>query len=181
MKLTLENRAKLACLYAGLVWGLFWIPIRMLEDAGIHGLWITVIYFLVPTICLVPLGVWRFRYIKVGGFRLQITAMLAGAALLFYTMSIVYTEVVHALLLFYLTPLWRRISADKWVHESQVAAKGTKDLFKLIIHKKVTFRGLLAWFVSTPLAMLIGSYIVFAQKLDKVWGRTSVRGITGGT
>ena len=70
MKLTLENRAKLACLYAGLVWGLFWIPIRMLEDARIHGLWITVVYFVAPTICLVPLGVWRFRYIKVGGLRL---------------------------------------------------------------------------------------------------------------
>ena len=117
MKVTLENRAKLACLYAGLVWGLFWIPIRMLEDAGIHGLWITVVYFLVPAICLVPLSVWRFRYIKVGGLRLQITAMLAGVALLLYTMSIVYTEVVHALLLFYLTPLWGTILARIYLRE----------------------------------------------------------------
>ena len=33
MKISIENRAKLACLYAGAVWGLFWIPLRALEDA----------------------------------------------------------------------------------------------------------------------------------------------------
>ena len=59
------------------------------------------------------------------------------------------------------------------------AAKGTKDLFNLIMHKKITFRGLLAWVVITPPAMLIGSYIVLSQKLDRILGRSSVRGITG--
>ena len=63
--------------------------------------------------------------------------------------------------------------------KSQWAAKGTQDLFNLIVHKKVTFRGLLAWVFITPPAMLIGSYIVLAQKLDRVFGRSGVRGITG--
>ena len=72
-----------------------------------------------------------------------------------------------------------RIVADKWLMKSQWAAKGTQDLFNLIMHKKVTFRGLLAWLVITPPAMLIGSYIVLAQKLDRLLGRSSVRGITG--
>ena len=31
MSSNLESRAKLACLYAGGVWGLFWIPLRALE------------------------------------------------------------------------------------------------------------------------------------------------------
>ena len=75
--------------------------------------------------------------------------------------------------------IWGRIVADKRVHKSQVAAEGVKDYYSLIMHKKVTFRGLLAWLVITPPAMLIGSYIVLAQKLDKVFGRTGVRGITG--
>ena len=46
------------------------------------------------------------------------------------------------------------------------------------MHKKGTFRGLLAWLVITPLAMLIGSYIVLAQKLGRVLDKTGVRGIT---
>ncbi|MAJ04721.1 MAG: hypothetical protein CMH03_08460 [Marinovum sp.] len=74
--------------------------------------------------------------------------------------------------------VWGRIVADKWLKKSQWAAKGTQDLFNLIMHKKITFRGLLAWVVITPPAMLIGSYIVLSQKLDRLLGRSSVRGIT---
>ena len=33
MKISIENRAKLGCLYAGAVWSLFWILLRALEDA----------------------------------------------------------------------------------------------------------------------------------------------------
>ena len=43
-----------------------------------------------------------------------------------------------------------RIVADKWLMKSQWAAKGTQDLFNLIMHKKVTFRGLFAWAVIPP-------------------------------
>ena len=75
--------------------------------------------------------------------------------------------------------IWGRIVADKWLLKSKWAAKGTQDLFNLIMHKKITFRGLLAWVVITPPAMLIGSYIVLSQKLDRLLGRGSVRGITG--
>ncbi|MDA9612765.1 DMT family transporter [Paracoccaceae bacterium] len=106
MNLSLERKAKYACLYAGAVWGLFWIPLRELEDAGFQGLWITVVYFLIPALCLVPVTIWRWKYVKRGGFQLQLTAIISGGALLLYSTSIVYTDVVRAILLFYLTPVW---------------------------------------------------------------------------
>ena len=62
--------------------------------------------------------------------------------------------------------------------KSQWAAKRTQYLFNLIMHKKINFRGLLAWVVITPPAMLIGSFIVLAQNLDKVFGKSGVYGIT---
>ena len=62
--------------------------------------------------------------------------------------------------------------------KSQWAAKGTQNVLNLIMHKKVTFRGLMAWLVITPPAMLIGSYIMLAQRLDRVLLRNAVRGIT---
>lgn len=117
-KVSIESRAKLACLYAGAVWGLFWIPLRVLEDVGLHGLWITVIYFLVPTVCLFPIAFWRWKQIQFGGVQLQITAMLSGLALLLYTMSIVYTDVVRAILLFYLTPIWGTLLARIYLQEA---------------------------------------------------------------
>ena len=106
MNLSLERKAKYACLYAGAVWGLFWIPLRELEDAGFQGLWITVVYFLIPALCLFPVTIWRWKYVKRGGFQLQLTAIISGGALLLYSTSIVYTDVVRAILLFYLTPVW---------------------------------------------------------------------------
>ena len=74
--------------------------------------------------------------------------------------------------------IWGRIVEDKWVHNSQVAAEGVKDYYSLSVQKKVTFRGLLAWLVMTPPAMLIASYIILAQNLNRVFGRSDVRGIT---
>ena len=108
---SVELKAKLACLYAGAVWGLFWIPLRALEDAGINGLWITVVYFLIPTICLIPIVLSRWQHVEQGGISLQLTTMLSGGALLLYSTSIVYTDVVRAMLLFYLTPIWATILA----------------------------------------------------------------------
>ena len=29
--------ARFACLYAGAIWGIFWIPVRAINEAGIHG------------------------------------------------------------------------------------------------------------------------------------------------
>ena len=108
---SLELKAKLACLYAAAVWGLFWIPLRALEEVGIHGLWITVVYFLIPTICLIPVTLKRWKHVKMGGLSLQLTAMISGGALLLYSSSIIYTDVVRAMLLFYLTPIWATILA----------------------------------------------------------------------
>ncbi|MGB1915623.1 MAG: DMT family transporter [Paracoccaceae bacterium] len=91
--------------------GVFWIPLRALEEIGLHGLWITVVYFLIPTICVIPITLWRWIHVKNGGLSLQLTAMLAGGALLLYSTAIVYTDVVRAILLFYLTPIWASILA----------------------------------------------------------------------
>ena len=112
MIVSLENRAKLACLYAGAVWGLFWIPLRALEDVGLHGLWVLVVYFAVPTLCLLPIGIWRWKHFKAGAASsCRLRPWCRAGALLLYTTSIVYTEVVRAMLLFYLTPIWGTVLA----------------------------------------------------------------------
>ena len=137
MNASLEFKARLACLYAGAVWGLFWIPLRVLEDAGIHDLWITVVYFLIPTICLAPVTLRRWTHVIKGGLSLQLTAMLSGGALLLYSTSIVYTDVVRAMLLFYLTPIWATILARIFLNDaitsSRILAMAMAILGMLII------------------------------------------------
>ena len=110
--------ARFACLYAGAIWGIFWIPVRAINDAGIHGLWSSTIWFAVPTILLLPVTILRFKSIKIAGISLQITAILSGVALLCYTLAFLYTDVVRAMLLFYLTPVWSTLLAAIILHES---------------------------------------------------------------
>lgn len=111
MTLRIEHKARLACLYAGAVWGLFWIPLRDLEEAGINAIWITSTYFLVPAICVLPILIYRWQHIVRGGLSMQLTVLSSGAALALYSASIVYTDVIRAIMLFYLMPVWSMLLA----------------------------------------------------------------------
>ena len=168
MNTSFENRAKLACLYAGGVWGLFWIPLRALEEAGINGLWVTFVYFLVPTIFLIPVGIWRLKYLKLGSFNLQLTGMLSGGALMLYATSIVYTDVVRAMLLFYLTPVWGTILGRLFLNENITQLR----IFSMII----AIIGMLTIFglgVKFPIPQNIGDWMGVASGL--MWAVASLR------
>ncbi len=168
MTVSIEFKAKLACLYAGAVWGLFWIPLRALENAGLHGLWITVVYFLVPTVCLVPVTLWRWKQVKNGGRSLQITAMISGGALLLYSTSIVYTEVVRAMLLFYLTPIWATILARIYLGDAITLTRIIA--MALAIFGMLTIFGLGARF---PLPQNIGDWMGIGSGI--LWAIAMVR------
>ena len=168
MNSSFENRAKLACLYAGGVWGLFWIPLRALEEAGINGLWVTFVYFLVPTIFLIPVGIWRLKYLKLGGFNLQLTGMLSGGALMLYATSIVYTDVVRAMLLFYLTPVWGTILGRLFLNENITSLR----IFSMI----TAVIGMLTIFglgVKFPIPQNFGDWMGVASGL--LWAIASLR------
>ena len=111
MNASIELRAKPACLGAGAVWGLFWIPLRALEGVGLHGVWTTAVYFLVPACCLIPVVIWRCDHARRGGLSFQITVLAIGVALTLYSASIIYTDVTRAMPLFYLMPIWSAVLA----------------------------------------------------------------------
>jgi drug/metabolite transporter (DMT)-like permease len=106
-----ETRAKLACAYSGLVWGLFWIPLRQLEQAGIPGLWANLTFYLAPLLIVLPVLPFRWRGIASGGLDLQLKSMITALSLVCYSVAVLYTEVVRAMLLFYLTPIWSALLA----------------------------------------------------------------------
>ena len=168
MNASREVKAKLACLYAGAVWGLFWIPLRALEEADIHGLWITVVYFLIPTICLIPVTLKRWKHVKMGGLSLQLTAMISGGALLLYSTSIVYTDVVRAILLFYLTPIWATILARIFLGDAITPSRILA--MALAILGMLTIFGLGARF---PIPQNIGDWLGIASGV--FWAVATVR------
>ena len=104
--MTREFLAKLACLFGGAVWGIFWIPLRRLETDGIPGLWGTALFFGVPALLLLPVAVMRHRRTTAGGVNLQLTAVAGALSLGLYAVGLVFTDVIRAMALFYMTPLW---------------------------------------------------------------------------
>ena len=110
-KTSVEAIAMMTVAAAGLAWGIFWIPLRALDEAGIFGVWAVVLFYLLPTLLLAPLIVMRRRQILAGGWSLQIAGILAGVALVCYAGALIFTEVVRATLFYYLTPIWSTLLA----------------------------------------------------------------------
>ena len=111
-------RAKLACIYSGITWGLFWIPLRMLDRAGIYGAWATILFYAVPLLFFLPYLVFRWNKILRCGLPLHLIGIASGTALALYADALIYTEVVRGLLLFYLTPVWSLILARIFLGEA---------------------------------------------------------------
>ena len=101
-----QTLAKFASLYAGLAYGLYWIPLRALEQAGLHDVLPALVFNLIPMMLILPLIVWRWRYIRRAPLHFHITGIVVGLSLVGYTNAFLYTDVVRVLILFYLTPIW---------------------------------------------------------------------------
>ncbi|MGP9767080.1 DMT family transporter [Halomonas sp. AOP13-D3-9] len=120
-----QNLAMIVVAISGLVWGILWIPLRMLHNAGIDGLWTIVIFYALPVVILMPFYFFRWRYIIQGGISLHLPSLLAGLGLVLYAGALLYTQVINAMLLYYLTPLWSTLLSryllgenfflDRWI------------------------------------------------------------------
>ena len=116
-----ETLAKLACAYSGVAWGLFWFPLRWLGEAGIEGPWIGVVFFACQAGLLIPFVAFRGKQMTAGGIGLVITTFFAGGAIALYALAIVYTDVIRAMMLFYLTPVWSTLLA-RWILKEPITA-----------------------------------------------------------
>jgi drug/metabolite transporter (DMT)-like permease len=161
------TRAKLACAYSGLVWGLFWLPIRSLADAGISGVWATIAFYAVPFVLVLPIFFWRWRETIAGGLWLELIGILSATGLVFYSLSMLYTDVIRAMLLFYLTPLWSTLLARIFLSEAITSLRWMALL--------LGFLGMLAIFkidAGIPLPQNIGDWLALASGL--LWSVASV-------
>lgn len=167
--LSLETRAKLACAYSGMVWGVFWIPLRFVEAAGIKGAWSSVLFFLVPSLVLIPYQlIFRLGPVLRGGRQMQGTALLAALSLGFYALAVLYTEVIRAMLLFYLTPLWSTLLARAVLGEPITPVRW--------IAMGLAFAGMLVIFgidLGAPWPRNIGDWMGLASGV--LWAVTAVR------
>lgn len=96
----------LLIVFSASLWGLFWLPLRGIERAGVAAIWTSPTVFACVLLVILPAAVWRWRNFIAGGADLFTAGALAGLAFAMYATSILLTDVVRALLLFYMTPIW---------------------------------------------------------------------------
>ena len=98
-----------ALLIAAGMWGLFWIPQRALEAGGLTGGWATISQMVIPFTMLLPISLWRLYKGQSFGLEYPLIGLLFGGGIACYANSFLLTDVVRALILFYITPVWTTI------------------------------------------------------------------------
>jgi drug/metabolite transporter (DMT)-like permease len=97
----------LGLLAGAALWGVVWYPYRVLAQAGVDGIWATLLTYGIALV----VGVALFPRHALAAFRpLHPLAVLMGLAIgwsnLAYVLAVLEGEVMRVLLLFYLAPLW---------------------------------------------------------------------------
>ena len=100
---------ELAIVLPGALWGLYWIPVRYLEGRGVGVVWLTLGVFAAGLVLLVPVVLRRPGARAAFTPRMLVTGLLTGGGFVLYSVAIALTEVVTAILLFYLSPVWATV------------------------------------------------------------------------
>lgn len=88
------------------VWGLFWLPLREIDEHGLTGPWVIVAINLVPCLIFTPIAIRRWPTLRHNLQEVSIIGALMAAGLVFYSLGLIYTSIMRATMLFYLTPVW---------------------------------------------------------------------------
>ena len=109
--LSLQQRGALSVSIGAAFWGLFWIPLRYLDDNGVPGLWAV---GAVTTTAAVPALLWMLLRRETAELRSSYAWLIGtalGSASALYFLGIMLSDVIRVILLFYLLPVWTTIAA----------------------------------------------------------------------
>ncbi len=95
----------LALLLGATLWGVFWYPLRLLEQSGLVGLWATLLIYGAALMVGLPLVLKR-RYPLVRPGMLLVLAVVSAWCNIAFILAILEGNVVRVTLLFFLSPLW---------------------------------------------------------------------------
>jgi len=95
----------LALLLGATLWGVFWYPLRLLEQNGLVGLWATLMIYGAALVVGLPVVLKR-RYPLVRPRMLLLLAFVSAWCNIAFILAILDGNVVRVTLLFFLSPLW---------------------------------------------------------------------------
>ncbi len=96
----------LIVLLTGVLWGVYWIPVRGLAEAGLPGAWGTFAITVAAFVMLLPLAARHGRAPLRGNPGAVVAMMIGGVAFVLYSVGFNFGRVAMVTVLFYLTPVW---------------------------------------------------------------------------
>lgn len=118
-----DKTLSIALAISAAIWGLYWLPLRTIENAGLSGAWSVVFFNACPLIVLCPLLALHFKKIADMLWPTVLAALMIGLAFTFYANALVETTVARATLLYFLTPVWATILGVIWLSEPLTKAR----------------------------------------------------------
>lgn len=94
-----------ACALAAILWGLFWYPLRLLEEMGVPGLWASLTIYAIAMFFFPTFWKKRAEFLH-HKLEYVLIGLFAGWTNLAFILAILDGEIVRVLLLFYLSPIW---------------------------------------------------------------------------
>ncbi|AWB50908.1 EamA/RhaT family transporter (plasmid) [Gemmobacter aquarius] len=111
--------ASAVVLVTGVIWGVYWVPVRAVAERGLDGAWGTGAITLVASMFLLPFVLADKRALW-GRNRIGIVSvMLGGAAFALYSIGFLYGKVALVVLLWFFSPVWSVLIA-KYLLRQQV-------------------------------------------------------------
>ena len=128
-----QTRASLLIVLGGCMWGVYWLPLRHLEGLGFTGASAGIALYIGCLVVLLPFIILRFGAAILTQWRvLLFSSLLTGAAFSLFTTALALTDVIRAILLFYLTPAWGTILGLLFLGERLDRARVLALLFAFV-------------------------------------------------
>jgi drug/metabolite transporter (DMT)-like permease len=131
MELT-QPRANVLIVLGGCMWGVYWLPLRHLEGMGFTGASAGIALYTGCLLLLLPFTLGFGAVIRTQWRVLLFSSLLTGAAFSLFTTALALTDVIRAILLFYLTPAWGTILGLVFLGERLDRARILAVLFAFV-------------------------------------------------
>lgn len=112
-----SSRAALAVFVGAILWGIVWYPMRLLEGAGLHGLWLTLMLYATALLATLPVTLRALAPLAHSPGWLTVLALAGGWTNIGFVQAVLEGNILRVLLLFYLSPLWATLMGRLFLRE----------------------------------------------------------------
>jgi drug/metabolite transporter (DMT)-like permease len=104
-------------LFSASLWGVIWYPLRLLNEAGMSGVWSSLIMYLAAGSVAIPVLYKQHKSVSFHRADLLALGIAAGITNVAFVVALIEGEVMRVMLLFYLSPLWTVLLGRWWLGE----------------------------------------------------------------